>query len=136
MYIHAMKLKLLLLALTLSAATLATAQVPTVPTTRILAMGHLTPGNTRATIAPVLKEEVPATLRLYLDGKIDQWYYRKDGDGVVFIMNCTTVEEARAILEKLPLGQHKMMEFDLIPLGPLAPLQMLLQNQPTPKPSN
>jgi len=129
-----MKLKLLLLALTLSAATLA-AQVPTLPTTRILAMGHLTPGNTRATVAPVLKDEVPATLRLYLDGKIDQWYFRKDGDGVVFIMNCTTVEEARTILEKLPLGQHKMMEFDLIPLGPLAPLQMLLQNQPTQTPT-
>jgi len=129
-----MKLKLLLLALTLSAATLA-AQVPTLPTTRILAMGHLTPGNTRATVAPVLKDEVPATLRLYLDGKIDQWYFRKDGDGVVFIMNCTTVEEARTILEKLPLGQHKMMEFDLIPLGPLAPLQMLLQNQPAQTPT-
>jgi len=129
-----MKLKLLLLTLTLSAATLA-AQVPTLATTRILAMGHLTPGNTRATVAPVLKDEVPATLRIYLDGKIDQWYFRKDGDGVVFIMNCTTVEEARTILEKLPLGQHKMMEFDLIPLGPLAPLQMLLQNQPTQTPT-
>jgi hypothetical protein len=131
-----MTFKRLLLALTLATATLANAQTPTFPTTRILAMGHLTPGNTRATVAAVLKDEVPATLRLYLDGKIDQWYYRKDGEGVVFIMNCTSIEEAHAILEKLPLGQHKMMEFDLIPLGPLAPLQMLLQTQPTPKPSN
>jgi hypothetical protein len=105
-------------------------QPPTVPTTHILAMGHLTVGTSRADIAPVMKDEVPATLRLYLDGKIDQWYYRNDGEGVVFVMNCTTVEEAHAILEKLPLGQHKMMEFDLIPLGPLAPLGRLLGAAP------
>jgi len=131
-----MSLKHVLLALTLMAVSLAAAQAPytppTLPTTRILAMGHLTPGTDLAAIAPVMKEEVPATLRLYLDGKIDQWYFRKDSNGVVFIMNCTSVEEAHAILEKLPLGQHKMMEFDLIPLGPLAPLASLLQRPPAP----
>jgi hypothetical protein len=105
-------------------------QPPTVPTTHILAMGHLTPGTNRADIAPVMKDEVPATMKLYLDGKIDQWYYRNDGQGIVFVMNCTTVEEAHAILEKLPLGQHKMMEFELIPLGPLAPLGSLLRAAP------
>jgi len=132
-----MSAKRLLLTLTLASATIfATAQAaytpPTVPTTRILAMGHLTPGTSRADIVPIMKEEVPATLRLYLDGKIDQWYFRNDGNGVVFLMNCSSVEEAHAILEKLPLGQHKMMEFDLIPLGPLAPLASLLQNHPAP----
>ena len=116
--------------------TIASAQTPTVPTTRILAIGHLTTGTTRADIAPIMKDEVPATVRLYLAGKIDQWYFQTEGSGVVFILNVTSKEEAHALLEKLPLGQHKMMEFDLIPLGPLAPLQMLLQNQPAPKPSN
>jgi len=134
MYIHGMRLKLAALSITLLSASLAVAQAPfqppTVPTTRILAMGHLTAGTSRADIAPVMKDEVPATLRLYLDGKIDQWYFRNDGNGVVFLMNCSTVEEAHAILEKLPLGQHKMMEFDLIPLGPLAPLSSLLRAAP------
>jgi hypothetical protein len=122
------------MAIAMSLASAAMAQAPsqpmTVPTTRILAMGHLTAGTSRADIAPVMKDEVPATLKLYLDGKIDQWYYRNDGQGVVFVMNCTTVEEAHAILEKLPLGQHKLMEFELIPLGPLAPLGSLLRMAP------
>jgi len=131
-----MRLKLALISATLISASFAVAQAPfqpaKVPTTRILAMGHLTPGTSRADIAPVMKDEVPATLQLYLDGKIDQWYFRNDINGVVFLMNCSTVEEAHAILEKLPLGQHKMMEFDLIPLGPLSPLSMLLKAPPAP----
>lgn len=110
--------------------------MPSVPTTRILAMGHLTPGTTRGTIGPVMPQEVRDTVRLYLAGKIDQWYFRTDAaGGVVFILNCATVEEAHALLEKLPLGQHHYMEFDLIPLGPLSPLGNLLQEPAaSPKP--
>jgi hypothetical protein len=40
--------------------------------------------------------------------------------------NVTSVEEARALLATLPLDQAKLMEFDLIELGPLSPLQLLL----------
>ena len=125
-------------ALTLMAASVAaSAQTPAapmtaVPTTRILAIGHLTTGITRADIAPIMKDEVPATVRLYLAGKIDQWYFQTEGSGVVFILNVTSKEDAHALLEKLPLGQHKFMEFDLIPLGPLAPLASLLQNHLAP----
>jgi len=119
-----------------SAQTPAAPQMPPVSTTRILAIGHLTPGTTRATIGPVMKQEVSDTVRLYLSGKIEQWYFRTDTNGgVVFILNCATVEEAHALLEKLPLGQHHYMEFDLIPLGPLSPLNILLQEPPAgPKP--
>ena len=111
----------------------ATPAMPNVPTTRILAIGRLTPGTTREKIMPTLKQEVPDTLRLYLDGKLDQMFTRKDQNGVVFLLNVSTVEEARAILEKLPLGQAKMMEFELIPLGPLSPLALLLQTNAAPK---
>ncbi len=140
MYIHGMTTRNVLLAAALLFATplIASAQavapasaMPTVPTTRILALGHLTAGTTRAAIMPVMKQEVPDTVRLYLAGKIDQWYTRKDMNGVVFILNCSTVEEAHALLEKLPLGQAKLMEFDLIPLGPLSPLNLLLQDTTT-----
>jgi hypothetical protein len=43
-------------------------------------------------------------------------------------MNATSTTEAREILEKLPLGVAGMMEFELIALGPLAPLAMLIGN--------
>jgi hypothetical protein len=101
-----------------------TTPMTSVPTTKILAIGHLTVD--RSAIGDVMPREVRETVKLYLGGKIDQWYVRQDGKGVVFLMNVASVEEAHALLEKLPLGEHKMMEFDFIPLGPLRPLANLL----------
>jgi hypothetical protein len=73
----------------------------------------------------VLPQEVRDTVKLYLEGKIEQWYVRKDEASVVFILNITDVNEARRTLAQLPLGRANLMEFDLIPLGPLSPLAAL-----------
>lgn len=97
------------------------------PTTRVLAIGHMAEGSTRDKVMPVMQQEVRDTVRLYLAGKLDQWFVRRDQNGVVFLLNVSTVAEARTLLEKLPLGEAKLMEFDLIPLGPLSPLGLLLQ---------
>src|SRR6201996_1493055 len=115
----------LLLAAGLNAASAQTA-APAVPTTKILAISHsmgtpMTPQQ-RAAIMP---HEVHDTVDAYLAGKIDQWYYQTDGKGVVFIVNATTPAEAKAILEKFPLGQAGAMGFDYFPLGPLNPLRII-----------
>jgi hypothetical protein len=105
---------------------------PPVPTTKILAIGKLNAPATPEVIKMVASKEVPATVRLYLAGKIDQWYSLREGKGVVFIVNLSSVEEARAMLEALPLGQAKLMTFELIPMGPLSPLALLLPHQDKP----
>jgi len=69
---------------------------------------------------------VPATLRLYLAGKIDQWWIRQTQTGAVFLLNVTPLEEARALMEKLPLDQAGLMKHEFIELGPLIPLHLLL----------
>ena len=101
-----------------------------VPTTKILAIGNVTAKGTPDAIGAVLPFEVRATVRLHLAGKIDQWFFQNDAYGVVFIMNCTTTAEAHELLEKLPLDVAGMMEFELIPLGPLKPLAMLIGEPP------
>jgi len=108
-------------------------KLPDVPTTHVLAIGHLTTGTQQQDLAPVIQQEVRDTLNLYLAGKIDEWFVRKDQNGVVFLMNASTVAEAHAILEKLPMGRGKLMEFDLIPVGPLSPLSLLLKGGETTK---
>jgi hypothetical protein len=108
------------------------ASLPTVPTTKILAISH--PGAKQATqeqFAAILQREVRETVGAYLNGKIDQWYFQTDGKGVVFVVNATTAEDARAVLEQFPLGRARLMAFDYIPLGPLNPLR-LLANTPIP----
>jgi hypothetical protein len=97
----------------------------TVPT-RILAIGHLSANATGSVLRPVLAREVSDTLRLYLSGKIDQWYFKPDDNAVVFILNVTDIQQAHNLLAQLPLGRAGLMEFELIRLAPLEPLGMLL----------
>jgi hypothetical protein len=77
----------------------------------------------------VIPEEIRATVKLYLDGKIRQWYSRGDGKGVVFVIDAKTEEEARAIVETLPLAKQQLMDHQYIPVGPLMPLRALMAQQ-------
>lgn len=99
---------------------------PVLPTNKILALGRFTAPPTPEQVKAIFPHEVPDTLQLYLDGKIEQMWARQDQKGPVFLMNVTSVAEAHTILEKLPLGQAKLMEFELVELTPLTPLHMLL----------
>jgi hypothetical protein len=52
-----------------------------VPTTRLLAIGSLTPKATPKLLMTTLPSEARETVRLYLAGKIDQWYARSAKGG-------------------------------------------------------
>jgi hypothetical protein len=73
----------------------------------------------------VIPDEIQATARLYLDGKIREWYSRGDGKGVVFMLDVKTEEEARGLMETLPLAKKQLMDHEYIPVGPLMPLKAL-----------
>jgi hypothetical protein len=74
----------------------------------------------------VMPEEIRATVKLYLDGKIREWYSRGNGKGVVFLVDAQTEDEARAIMQTLPLEKESLMDTDYVPVGPLMPLRMLI----------
>ena len=95
-------------------------------TTEVLVI--LTPktGVTPQQIMAVIPAEIRATVKLYLDGKIRQWYSRGDGKGVVFFVDAKTEEDSRAIMETLPLAKEQLMDHLYIPIGPLKPLRMLI----------
>jgi hypothetical protein len=95
------------------------------PVTRILAIGTLTPGADPATVRAILPNEVKETVKLYLGGKIDQWFSLADQKGVVFLLNMTDATAAHTMLEDLPLGRAHLMRFELMPLAPLTPLRQL-----------
>jgi hypothetical protein len=84
------------------------------------------PSVTRQQIMAVMPAEVRETVKLYLDGKIRQWYSRGDGKGVVFFLDVKTEDEARAIMETLPLSKEDLMDHEYIPVGPLMPLMTLV----------
>jgi hypothetical protein len=94
-------------------------------TTEVIVIETPRQGVTPQQIMPVIPEEIRATVKLYLDGKIRQWYSRGDGKGVVFVVDAKTEDEARAIMETLPLAKEHLMDHQYIPVGPLMPLRAL-----------
>ena len=77
----------------------------------------------------ILKREVPHTLQLYLDGPIEQFWFRKDKPGPIFLMEVESIEEAKAVVEAMPIMVEGIAAYDYIPVGPLAPLGRLIQGQ-------
>ena len=137
-----MKLLLPLLVAALPAASVAQSQsagAPGVPaaaipkTTEVLviqtAKQGITPEQIKQ-IVSIMPSEIRATVKLYFDGKIRQWYSRGDGRGVVFLVDAKTEDEARAIVETLPLAKEHLMDLVYIPVGPLMPLRALMAGGP------
>jgi hypothetical protein len=100
--------------------------------TKYLAIGHFPKPLTVEQFQTFMPKEVPATLQLYLDGKMEQFWLREDGNGVVFVMTTSTAEEAASLLKALPLGNADLLVFDLIAIGPLTPLGALIKGEVSP----
>ncbi len=73
-----------------------------------------------------MPNEVPATLRHYLDGTIEQFWFR-EGAGPIFLMNVESQEAAKAAMDSLPLVAAGLATYELMPVKPLLPLGLLIQ---------
>ncbi len=98
--------------------------------TGILVLLTIKPGVTREQVMKVMPAEIRATVQLYLDGRIRQWYARADGKGAVFIFDCKNVAEAKAMIDGQPLSAENLLDHEFIPIGPLKPLGLLLGGPP------
>ena len=94
-------------------------------TTAVLVIETPKQGVTPQQIMALIPDEIQATVKLYLDGKIREWYSRGDGKGVIFLVDVKTEDEARALMETLPLAKEQLMNHEYIPVGPLMPLRAL-----------
>lgn len=123
---------LLALALGVAAAGRSAAQASApAPTIGVLTTLTVKGDVQRADIMKVMPDEVRNTVKLYLDGKIQQWWARGDGRGVVFILNCASVAEAKALTDTLPLSKANYATFEYVALTPLTPLRMLIAEPPS-----
>ena len=75
-----------------------------------------------------MPHEVPHTLQLYLEGKIEQFWFRENA-GPIFLMNVESVEQAKATLDQLPLVAARLATVELMPVSPLKPLGLLIQGK-------
>jgi hypothetical protein len=93
---------------------------------KVMAIGTLKPLSQEQR-EKYLPREVPATLQLYLDNKMEQFWMRDKEAGLIFLMNVDSVDEADRLLKALPLVQANLLTFDLMPIGPLMPLGILIK---------
>ena len=116
----------ILLVITACPASAQTPQTPGTTTTAVLVNLTIKPEVDRQQLMQVMPDEVRATVKLYLDGKIQQWYSRSDGRGVLFILNVSNVDDAKAIMKELPLSKANLGNLEYTDLGPLSPLRALI----------
>src|SRR5215475_4736848 len=105
-----MSLPLLALATVLAPLARGQSTPPQPRITGVLAILSPKPGVTVEQVMKIMPAEIRATVPLYLDGKIAQWFTRGDGKGAVFLLNCKDVTDARALNENLPLAKENLMD--------------------------
>jgi hypothetical protein len=96
---------------------------------KVLAIGTIAKPPTPEQQSQLMPREVPDTLQLYLDGRIEQFWFRQDKPGPVFLMDVASLADAQALVGKLPLTDAGVLAYELIPVGPLAPLARLIPSK-------
>lgn len=93
---------------------------------KVFAIASAQPTLTPEKLQQHMPNEVPSTLKLYLDGKVEQFWFREKL-GPIFLMNVDSVEEAKTTLNALPLVADGLMTYEYLPVTPLMPLGLLIQ---------
>jgi hypothetical protein len=85
---------------------------------KIVAIEREVPGVKDEQFKPHLKDEAASVWKLYQAGIFRELYFRHDQSSAVLVLECADAEEAREILNTLPLVKEKLIAFDIIPLTP------------------
>jgi len=85
---------------------------------KILALEKEMPGTKATQFQPHLEAEARRVWDLYQTGTLREFYFRQDRTTAVLVLECASVEEARQVLDTLPLVQAALIAFDVIPLQP------------------
>ena len=84
---------------------------------KILAIEHDPPAVAADQFTPALLiAEAQRVWELHQAGLIHEMYFRADRDEAVLVLECAGVDEARSILDTLPLVRAQLIGFELIPL--------------------
>jgi len=85
---------------------------------KILALEQDIPGVAAGQFHPHLKAEAARVWELYQADVLRELYFRQDCTRAVLVLECAGIEEARDVLNSLPLVEHGLIAFELIPLIP------------------
>jgi hypothetical protein len=85
---------------------------------KLLAIEQDVPGVEPGQFKPHLKGEALKVWEHYQSGAIRESYFRADCSKAVLVLEAENVDEAKRILNTLPLVTEGLIRFDIIPLVP------------------
>jgi hypothetical protein len=92
---------------------------------KIIAYDRFKPGVTLDTLRPYLRDEVSNVWRLWKAGIVHENYARADEPGVVIVLECPDLDEARRHIADFPLTKAGLIEWEFIALDAPLPLEFL-----------
>lgn len=95
---------------------------------KILAIEKEIDGTKKEQFTPHLKAEAQKVWELYQSEFIREIYFTKYSHNAVLILECADENEARNILNTLPLVKEKLIVFDILSLEPYDGFARLLEN--------
>jgi len=95
---------------------------------KVFAIATAKPTFTPDKIQEYLPSEVRATVKHYLDGTIEQFWFREKL-GPIFLMSVESVEQAKQSLAELPLAANDLMTYEVFPVTPLSPLRLQIHGK-------
>ena len=66
--------------------------------------------------ADLLRQEAERAWEMHQSGVIRELYFRFDKNMAVLVLECADANEAKRILDTLPLVREKLVDFEIIPL--------------------
>jgi muconolactone delta-isomerase len=97
---------------------------------KILALEVDVPGvDEKAFTDDLLKEEAGHAWKLHQSGVIRELYFRADRHTAVLVLECASLDEAKAVLSTLPLVRRALIDFEIIPLSAYAGFARLFERE-------
>jgi hypothetical protein len=85
---------------------------------KIIALEKEMAGSRTLAFRKYAKAEAKALWQLYLEGIVREFYFRKEKNLAVLVLEVKTKQAAQKALRRLPFVKNKLIEFELIPLKP------------------
>lgn len=92
---------------------------------KIIAYDRFKPGVDMEAVQPYLKDEVANVWRLWKAGIVRENYARADVNGVVIVLECRDLAQAKLYVDDFPLSRAGLLEWEYIPLDAPLPLEFI-----------
>lgn len=92
---------------------------------QFLVIARMSAGTSPSDVLPHVKAEAKTVWDYYAADKVRSINYIADMSGAVLMLEAESLEAAQALVSQLPMAQHDVLNFEILPLKPYTGLEAL-----------